>query len=86
MKKIKYWSIAALIGLLIGVSFWWVSTEMKDRKDPLNKSDAFVYSNNAMLYWFELKSQKGKVKGILHEQKLMDGMGENPILKKKNSR
>ena len=81
MKKLKSWGVAALIGLLIGVSFSSAETsELKDRKDPLNKSHAFVYSDNGTLYWFDLTSRKGKVEGKLHQQKIIEESGKLPLI------
>ena len=83
MKRLKYWGVTAVIGLLIGVAFWWATSEVKDRKDPLNKSDAFVYSDNGILYWFELTSRKGKVEGKLHQQKFIEEIGKEPFMEEK---
>lgn len=85
MKKLKYWGVTVVIGVLIGVAFWWAISEVKDRKDPLNQSEAFVYSDNGILYWFELTSQKGKVKGTLHQQKIIEEVGKVPFMKEKRS-
>ncbi|MEK3886885.1 hypothetical protein [Bacillus sp. FSL K6-3431] len=87
MKKLKYWGVAALalIGLLIGVAFWWAASEVKDRKDPLNQSDAFVFSDNSILYWFELTSRKGKVEGKLHQQKIIEESEKDPFIEEKKS-
>ncbi|USK62544.1 hypothetical protein [Peribacillus asahii] len=83
MRKLNYWGIAVVIWLLIGVAFWWATSEVKDRKDPLNQSDAFVYSDNGILYWFELTSQKGKVEGTLHQQKIIEEVGKVPLIEEK---
>jgi len=83
MRKLNYWGIAVVIWLLIGVAFWWSTSEVKDRKDPLNQSDAFVYSDNGILYWFELTSQKGKVEGTLHQQKIIEEVGKVPLIEEK---
>ncbi|CAM3938638.1 hypothetical protein [Mesobacillus zeae] len=83
MKKLKYWGAAAVIGLLIGVVSRWATTEMKDRKDSLNKPDAFMYKDNGILYWFELTSRRGKVEGQLHQQKIIEEIGEVPFIKEK---
>ncbi|MFJ8248064.1 hypothetical protein [Peribacillus asahii] len=85
MKKLKYWGVAVVIGLLIGVAFWWATSEGKDRKDPLNQSDAFVYSDNGILSLFELTSQKGKVEGTLHQQKIIEEAGKVPFIEEKKS-
>lgn len=76
MKSFKLWGAMLLTALLIGIGLWWATTEVKDRNDPLNQYDAFVYSDNAILYWFELKSRKGKVDGNFHQQKLIEGYRE----------
>lgn len=73
----------AVIGLLIGVAFWWAASEVKDRKDPPNESDAFVYSENSILYWFDLTSRKGTVEGILHQQKIIEEIGKEPFMEEK---
>ncbi|MBT2678687.1 hypothetical protein J7E38_06700 [Bacillus sp. ISL-35] len=83
MKRNKLWGAMLLTALLIGIGLWWTITEMKDRRDPLNQADAFVYTDNGMLYWFELTSRKGKVEGSLHQQKLMDGYSESPYIEEK---
>ncbi|MFC4620405.1 hypothetical protein ACFO4N_17025 [Camelliibacillus cellulosilyticus] len=83
MHKFIYWGAGALIVLLIGVAIWWSASAMEDRKNPLNKPDAFVYSEKGGLYWFELTSQRGKVKGQLHEQKIIELGGNAPIIKEK---
>ena len=85
MKKLKSWGVAALIGLLIGVAFSWATSELKDRKDPLNKSSAFVYSDNGTLYWFDLTSRKGKVEGKLHQQKIKKKAGNYRYWRKRNT-
>lgn len=77
--------MALLIGFLIGVAFWWTTSEGKDRKDPLNQSDAFVSSDNGILYWFELTSRKGKVEGTLHQQKIIEEVGKVPFIEEKRS-
>ncbi|MDF2854351.1 MAG: hypothetical protein K0Q87_202 [Neobacillus sp.] len=75
--------MTVVIGLLIGVAFWWATSGVKDRKDPLNQSDAFVYSDNSILYWFDLTSQKGKVEGTLHQQKIIEEVGKVPLMEEK---
>jgi hypothetical protein len=80
MKILKYWGLAAIIGLLIGLVFWWAIIGVKDRMDPLNKSDAFVYSDNRTLYWFELTSRRGQVEGKLHQQKFIEEVGKAPFM------
>ncbi|MDQ6596263.1 hypothetical protein E2K98_23605 [Bacillus salipaludis] len=83
MKKLKYWGATAVIGLLIGTAFWWATSKVKDLKDPLNKSDAFVYSDNGILHWFELTSRRGEVKGKLHQQRFIEKAGKAPIMEEK---
>lgn len=78
MKSFKYWGVTVALALLIGVGISWTITKIKERNDPLNKSDAFVYSNNGTLYWFELASRKGKLEGYLHRQKLVNKI-EEPV-------
>ncbi|HYK73319.1 MAG TPA: hypothetical protein VEV44_09395, partial [Pseudoneobacillus sp.] len=62
--------VVVVIGLLFGFAFRWGTSELKDRNDPLNKSAAFVYSDNGTLHWFELTSRKGKVEGKFHQHKI----------------
>jgi hypothetical protein len=83
MKKLTYWGVAAVIGVLIGGAFWWAISELNDRKDPLNKSDAFVYSDTGKLYWFELTSRNGKVEGKLHQQKIIEESEKGPFIEEK---
>jgi hypothetical protein len=85
MKKLKYWGVLVVIGLLIGVAFWWGISRVEDRKDPLNKADAFVYSENGILYWFELTSRNGKVQGKFHQQKVIEEIGKVPFLEEEKS-
>jgi hypothetical protein len=80
MKILKYWGLAAIIGLLISLVFWWAIIGVKDRMVPLNKSDAFVYSDNRTLYWFELSSRRGQVEGKLHQQKFIEEVGKTPFM------
>lgn len=77
----KYWGIAVAICLLIG-AFWWGSSVLKERKNPLNQSDAFVYSDNGILNWFEITSRSGKVEGTLHKQKIVEEIGQVPFMEK----
>ncbi|WP_066305724.1 hypothetical protein [Bacillus sp. FJAT-29814] len=83
MKKLKYWRVAAVIGLLIGIVYWWATSLVKDLKDPLNKADVFVYSDNGILHWFELTSRSGKVKGKLHQLRLIEKVGKAPSMEEK---
>jgi hypothetical protein len=83
MKKLKYWGVPAVIVLLIGSAFWWGISKVDDRKDPLNKSDAFVFKDNGILYWFDLTSRKGKVEGTFYQQKIIEEIGKVPILEEK---
>ncbi|WP_442600091.1 hypothetical protein [Neobacillus sp. D3-1R] len=83
MKKFTYRGMFPFIGILLIIGLWWGISKFKDLIEPLNQSDAFVYSNNAKLYWFELTSHKGKVEGNLHEEKLIDEMGKAPFIEKK---
>jgi hypothetical protein len=80
MKKRSYWGLSAVMGLIIIGVIWWITNEVKDLKDPLNKSDAFVYSDNRTLYWFELASRKGKVDGRLHQQKYIEEDGKEQYM------
>ena len=75
--------MTVVIGVLIGLAFWWTTSEVKDQKDPLNQSDAFVYSDTGILYWFELTSRKGKVEGTLHQQKIIEEVGKVPLMEEK---
>lgn len=80
MKKLTYWGVAAVIGVLLGIAFWWAASEMQERKNPLNKFDAFVYSDKGNLNWFELTSRNGKVEGEFYRQKIMEVRGEIPFI------
>jgi hypothetical protein len=83
MKKLKYWGVLAVIVLLIGTVFWWGISKVDDRKDPLNKPNTFVYSDNGIHYWFDLTSRKGKVEGTFYQQKIIEEIGKVPILEEK---
>lgn len=85
MKKLKYWGLPAVIVLLIGVAFWWGTSKVGDRKDPLNKSDAFVYIDKDILYWFDLTCRNGKVDGTLLQQQVIEEIGKVPFLDEKKS-
>jgi hypothetical protein len=78
LRSIKYWHVAVLVVVLI--SIWWISTKVADSKDPLNKTDAYVYDNDSALYWFELKSRNGKVEGKLYQQEIIEEIGGVPFL------
>jgi hypothetical protein len=81
MNKSQFKGMAVvLLGLLIGYTAWWATTEAKVSSEPLNQHDAYVYSNNAMIHWFELNSRKGKVEGYFHEGKLIEEDGEPPLV------
>lgn len=81
MKKFIWWVVATLTVVLIGAAIWWGTSE--DRKDPLNKTDAFVYSAKGTLYWFELTSRKDKVEGEFHQQQIVEEIGKEPIIDEK---
>ncbi|RSD27072.1 hypothetical protein [Mesobacillus subterraneus] len=83
MKSLKSWGVMTLIAILMGAVFWWAIAEWKNRNDPLNQSDAFVYTDNGMLYWFDLKTRNGQVQGSYHLQKLMEETGEVPFIEEK---
>ncbi|MCM3176671.1 hypothetical protein [Cytobacillus horneckiae] len=83
MKKLTYMGVAAVIGVLLGIAFLWAASEMKERKNPLNKFDAFVYSDKGTLNWFELTSRNGKVEGKFYRQKIMEVRGEIPFIEEK---
>lgn len=84
MNKITWWGVAVLTGVLIVVAIWcgWVTWE--DRNDALNQSDAFLYSEKGTLQWFELTSRRGKVKGTLHQQVIIEESGKVPFIKEKD--
>lgn len=82
MKKLKYWGAALIVGLFLGFTFWW--TDHKDKKDPHNRSDVFVYQEKGILHWLKLSIQDGKVKGTLHEQKMIEEIGKVPFIEQKN--
>jgi hypothetical protein len=77
--------VPVVIGLLIGVVFWWGLSILEDRKDPLNKADSFVYSDSGSLYWFEVSSRKGKVEGNYLQQEVIEEVGKVPYLEEKKS-
>ncbi|RHW41434.1 hypothetical protein D1B31_06815 [Neobacillus notoginsengisoli] len=83
MRKLSVWWVAAVLGLLAGAAIWWASSYAKDHRDPLNKSDAFVHHDGEVLSWFELTSRNGKVKGKLHQQKVIEETGEPPFMEEK---
>ncbi|MFT4413943.1 hypothetical protein ACLM5H_08795 [Fredinandcohnia humi] len=83
MKRLKYVGVAGVIMLLIGVAILWATAKMKDHKDMLNNSDAFVNSNNGTVYWFELTSRRGKVEGKLHQQRFIEKVGKAPVMEEK---
>ncbi|MBS4201206.1 hypothetical protein KHA93_16330 [Bacillus sp. FJAT-49732] len=72
MVKLRFWGVAALIGLLIAMGIWLVTKD--------TKSEEFVYKDNGNLYWIELTSRKGEVKGTFHQQKLIDEVGKEPFI------
>ncbi len=74
----KLWVIVLLIGV-VGAG-WWMIAGAKDRDDPLNQFDAFVYSENGILYSFELTSKKGKVKGTFHKREIIEDDRGEPVL------
>jgi hypothetical protein len=83
LNKLKYWGVATIIGVLIGAAFWWIPTKVNELKDPLNNSDAYVFSDNGILYWFELNSKSGKIEGKLHQQRFIETAGKAPTLEEK---
>lgn len=83
MKKLKYWGVGAVIMLLIAAAIWWIPSKMNELQDPLNKSDAFVYSNNGIVLWFELASKRGNIEGKLHQQRFIEYPGKAPVLEDK---
>jgi hypothetical protein len=82
MKKLKWWGVSTFIGLLIGVVIWWLTGE--DPRDELNKSAAFVYRDQGVLYWFEFNSRIGKVEGKLHKKVIIEEIGREPLLEEKD--
>lgn len=81
MDRLKWWRVATLIGVLIGVAILWVTFE--DRKDPLNKSDAFVFQDEGELYWFEITSRIGKVEGKLYKKVIIEEIGREALFEEK---
>ena len=82
MDRLKWWRVATLMGMLIGVAILWVTFE--DRKDPLNKSDAFVFQDEGELYWFEITSRIGKVEGKLYKKVIIEEIGREPLFEEKD--
>ncbi|OCA87911.1 hypothetical protein A8F94_08755 [Bacillus sp. FJAT-27225] len=81
MRRLKVWGlVAAVAGLLIGIAAWWEKTEAEVRAEPLNQHEAYVYTDNARIYWFELDSRKGEIEGYFHNGKLIEEDGEPPSL------
>ncbi|WP_059171679.1 hypothetical protein [Bacillus sp. FJAT-27445] len=74
------------IVLLIGIVGWWAASAAGERKDPLNQADAFVYREKGILYWFDVKSQNGKVKGKRHQMRVIEEIGQPPFLEEKHYR
>lgn len=70
--------------MLIGMAAWLAVSSAGDRKDPLNKAEAFAYKENGMLYWFELNSRSGKVTGKQHLMKVIEEVGGPPFLEEKH--
>ncbi|MCH1627729.1 hypothetical protein [Fredinandcohnia quinoae] len=81
MSKVKYWGVTVLIGLLLCIAYWWATID--DRSDPLNNPVVFIYSDNSMLSWFNLSIKNGKVKGNLYQHKVIEEIGEVPVIEKK---
>ncbi|RDU37329.1 hypothetical protein DRW41_05635 [Neobacillus piezotolerans] len=74
----------AAIILLIGIAAWWAVSAAGDRKDPLNKADAYAYRENGILYWLNLNSRGGKVKGKQHRMNIIEKIGDPPFLEEKH--
>ncbi|WP_409272743.1 hypothetical protein V1499_22485 [Neobacillus sp. SCS-31] len=72
--------------MLIGIAAWWAASAAGDRKDPLNQSDAFAYRENGLLYWFDVNSRTGKVKGKQHKMRVIEEIGKPPFLEEKHYR
>jgi len=83
MGKLKYWGLSVLTVVLIGAGFWWGTSRASDQKDPLNNSDAFLYHEEGSLYWFELSKRNEKVEGTFYQQKLIEEIGQVPLIEEK---
>jgi len=83
MGKLKYWGLSLLAVVLIGAGFWWGTSKASDQKDPLNNSDAFLYHEEGSLYWFELSKRNEKVEGTFYQQKLIEEIGQVPLIEEK---
>jgi hypothetical protein len=73
--------------LLIGVAFLaWFTFEVIEKKEPLNQFDAYVFTDNGMIHYFEINSRYGKVNGKLHELTLVEVSGTPPFIKEEEYR
>lgn len=80
MKKVKLWGAAIIIGLIIGLAALWTISKFHDLNEPINKYDAFVYSDRGMIYFFELRSKGRTIEGKLHQQRLWETSGNTPFI------
>lgn len=79
MSKFQNWVLIILAGALIVLLFWWLLSEKQDGKDSEDK-EIYLYSEQGELIWLELTNQQDKVKGKLHQKKVMDEIGEVPYM------
>lgn len=80
MRKLLYWSAGTIVLLII---LWWITLKIITLNDPLNKADAFVYSDDDIVHWFELTTKHGgKIEGSQNQQKYIT-VGETPVIEGK---
>ncbi len=83
VKKRKGWSVIVLFGVFVGVVFFGMIFLIEERKDPLLKSDVFVFHDINILHWFEFTSREGKLSGKLFQQEIIQKQEELPFMEEK---
>ncbi|MDY0394643.1 hypothetical protein RWE15_09510 [Virgibacillus halophilus] len=79
MSKLKSWTTAVLILLLIGLTVWYVG----QNNHPFNKVDTFVYNEQGNLYWFEITGKQSSIEGTFHQRSISEEPGKVPVLDEK---